>query len=405
VVERLGDALTTPPAPDDSRDDGPRSRRWWDQSLSRGAAGVAVLHAARGRPDLAHPWLSRAVREDVSAAPGCGLWFGAPADAFAVQEIGEHRCPETAHALRRAVTSVTRARLAAAAARIDAKTRPTRSEFDLVRGLSGLGAHLLRRTADPHDRALLLGVLTYLVRLTRPLRARDAAGSSAPGWWTNDMPAGAGADAFTGGHADLGAAHGISGPLPLLALSTLHGVQVPGQTEAIEQICTWLDLWRRPAPTGTWWPQRITLPELLAGQATGQAGPGRPSWCYGTPGLARAQQLAGIALGDTARQDHAEHALLQAVTDPAQLGALSDLSLCHGWAGLTATLWCAARDARRPDLRAQLPGLVAHLAGRASVLTAQDPVGLIDGTAGVALTLHTVTTGTTSGWARCLLLV
>lgn len=37
--------------------------------------------------------------------------------------------------------------------------------------------------------------------------------------------------------------------------------------------------------------------------------PARPSWCYGTPGLARARQLAGLALRDLARQEAAEHAL------------------------------------------------------------------------------------------------
>jgi hypothetical protein len=189
----------------------------------------------------------------------------------------------------------------------------------------------------------------------------------------------------------------------LLSLAALHDAQVPGQTEAIERICVWLDRWRQPGPAGHWWPQRITLSELRAGQVTEQTGPGRPSWCYGTPGIARAQQLAGLALRDTARQDLAEHALLHAVTDPTQLSALSDRSLCHGWAGLTATVWHAARDARHPGLTAQISGLLDHL------LTASDPapagpIGLIDGTAGVALTLHTITTGTSTEWARCLLL-
>ena len=428
AAERLSDLLTVPPPPL-TGDDGPRSRRWWDQSLSKGAAGVAVLHAARGRPDLAQPWLARAVREDVSAAPGCGLWFGAPAIAFALHTVGDHHSPRAARELRRAVAATTRRRLAAATARIDARVRPHRSEFDLVRGLTGLGAHLLHTKGnnpahteavdldggdpdggdpDGGDRELLEGVLAYLVRLTHPVPAPDPAGRAAPGWWTSDLPAGASKDVFAGGHADLGAAHGISGPLALLSLAALHHIRVPGHDEAIGRIWTWLDRQRQVGPAGVWWPQRITLPELRAGRVTEQTGPGRPSWCYGTPGLARAQQLAGLALGDTARQDLAEHALHDAVTDPTQLAALSDLSLCHGWAGITATVWAAARDARHPGLAAQLPTLVGHLAERASTLPPDPPVGLIDGAAGVALTLHTattdITTDTADGWARCLLL-
>lgn len=405
LARDLSDALATPPPPQPGDDFGPRSRRWWDQSLSKGAAGVAVLHAAQGRPDLVHAWLTRAVREEISAAPGCGLWFGAPAIAFAVRAAGEHRYAVTALQLRRAVTTITQRRLAAATARIDATIRPTKSEFDLVRGLSGLGAHLLHPAEDgPADRDLLRAVLAYLVRLTEPLPVRDHIGRDAPGWWSNDIPSRADAVAFAGGHADLGAAHGICGPLALLSLATLHDVHVPGQTEAIERISTWLDRWRQHSPAGPWWPQRITLPELRAGQVTEQTGPGRPSWCYSTPGIARAQQLAGLALRDTARQDLAEHALLSAVTDPTQLSALSDPSLCHGWAGMTATVWHAARDARHPGLSHQIPGLLARLLTHTGNLAPAGPIGLIDGAAGVALTLHTITTDTSNGWARCLLL-
>ncbi|MGH8910153.1 MAG: lanthionine synthetase LanC family protein [Egibacteraceae bacterium] len=46
-----------------------------------------------------------------------------------------------------------------------------------------------------------------------------------------------------------------------------------------------------------------------------QPGPQRPSWCYGTPGLTRAQQLAALALGDRQRQRQAENALAGCITD------------------------------------------------------------------------------------------
>ncbi len=82
-----------------------------------------------------------------------------------------------------------------------ATLRPSLAEFDLVRGLTGLGAYLLCRA--PHGE-LVRQVLTYLVRLTEPLPADDQAGASAPGWWTSDVPSGQPVGAFRGGHADLG---------------------------------------------------------------------------------------------------------------------------------------------------------------------------------------------------------
>src|SRR5699024_1154281 len=86
-------------------------------------------------------------------------------------------------------------------------------------------------------------------------------------------------------------------------------------------------------------------------------GPPRPSWCYGTPGLARAQQLAGLALGDADRQRMAENALLACVADRTQLDRIRDASLCHGAAGLLHTAHRVARDAPPGMFDAHLPRL------------------------------------------------
>lgn len=398
LTARLSDTFTRPPEQDLGADLGPRSSRWWDQSLSKGAAGVAVLHGARRRPDLVHHWLTRATREDISAADGCGLWFGAPALAFTLSVAAPGRYPTAAATVDTAVTGLVHRRLHVADARLDVGTRPTRSEFDLVRGLSGLGAYLLYRNPDGE---LLRTILSYLVRLTEPLATRY--GDSVPGWWTDDIPAGSDGEEFRDGHADLGMAHGISGPLALLALAATHNVLVAGQTEAIERICAWLDHWRQPGKQGVWWPQRITPTELRTGH-TSRSGPRRPSWCYGTPGLARAQQLAGLALNDPGRQDMAEQALLRCISDPGQLAGLVDSTLCHGWAGAITTTWCAAHDARGPDLGTQLPALVDQAIEHFDDPAPETATGLIDGAAGLALALHSIATGTANGWTRCLLL-
>ncbi|WP_414941225.1 lanthionine synthetase LanC family protein [Amycolatopsis sp. cmx-11-51] len=74
----------------------------------------------------------------------------------------------------------------------------------------------------------------------------------------------------------------------------------------------------------------------------------RPSWCYGTPGIARALQLAGRALHDRFRQQRAEAAFTTCLNDPAQLDSLTDRSLCHGTGGLLATARRIAADAVEP---------------------------------------------------------
>jgi hypothetical protein len=198
-------------------------------------------------------------------------------------------------------------------------------------------------------------------------------------------------------------AHGITGPLTLLALSLRQGIVVDGHTTAIARICAWLDTWEHHAPTGTWWPRTITLSEAHTGQCQ-QAGPLQPSWCYGTPGITRAQQLAALATGDTTRQLHAEAALLDCLNDPGQLARIIDPSLCHGAAGLLHTTWHTASDAATSDLAARLPQLTRLLLDK--LRRPASNTEFLEGRTGAALALHTVAVNASpqSKWDTCLLL-
>lgn len=375
-------------------------RPGWAQSLAQGAVGLALLHIERARAglgdwDTAHTWLSTATGENISAGANASLFYGAPAVAFAMDLASEctGRYQRALATLDASVAVLTRQRLAQAHARIDRSERPDLGEFDLVYGLTGLGAYHLRR--DPRG-DLTRDVLSYLVRLTEPL-ADDPDGL--PGWWTDLDPSFGHSSEFDAGHGNLGMAHGITGPLALLALALRRGVVVPGLTEAIDRICRWLDTWRRDNDTGPWWPQWITRDDLLAGHPA-QAQPGRPSWCYGTPGIARAQQLAGIATGDTTRQRAAEHALDACLADLNRLTGLTGQSLCHGVAGLYQTAWRAATDARANEIAVRLP----HLLDRLLAGNPGTDVGLLEGGTGTLLALHTAHTETEPRWDTCLLI-
>ncbi|WP_129838034.1 lanthionine synthetase C family protein [Streptomyces sp. RFCAC02] len=405
LADKLAAALAVPPSVDYGDDYRPDSPRWRDQSLSKGAAGVAVLHGlraqlGRGGVGPVHAWLSRATRDELTAGPGAGLWFGAPSIAFALHLAAPGQYAGAVAELDTAVQKLIRTRLQAAHTRIDARLRPSPYEFDLTRGLAGLSAYLLHGAPDGD---LLTQVLDYLVRLTEPVDAADPVGSAAPGWWTGDIPANEHDPAYADGHADFGMAHGCSGIVAALSLALLAGVRVDGHREAIARICRWLDAWRQDGTAGWWWPERITFGELATGRP-GQQGPLRPSWCYGTPGLARAQQLAALATGDTARQQAAEVALVRCVNDPVQLSRLTDPALCHGLAGLVATTWHAAADAATDTLVNLLPTLVQPLLEHAFDTVPEGLPGLVEGNAGIALTLHTIATGTPSRWPACLLL-
>lgn len=361
---------------------------------------MALLHIERavaglGGWEVAHAWLAAAAHGDIAAGPNATLFFGAPALAFALHAAADRpgRYERALQALDIRVAALTRRRLDQAHARINRGNRPALAEFDLINGLTGLGAHLLR--CDP-DGDLIRQVLTYLVRLTEPL---DAEGL--PGWWTDLAPTGRRSTAFPGGHGNFGMAHGISGPLALLSLAMRCGIVADGQTEAITRICSWLDTWRQDHDTTPWWPETITLDETRLGRPR-QTRPRRPSWCYGTPGLARAQQLAGQATADTDRQRMAEQALLGCLTNPEQLRRITDSSLCHGLAGLFQTARRIAADAHTPDLTTPLHDL-------AELLVTPEPPGaasgLLEGSTGRALALSTAANEfPASRWDTCLLL-
>jgi hypothetical protein len=379
---------------------------WAPQSLTKGAAGIALLHIERalagcGTWQQAHIWIRSAVAGQVSATDATGLYLGVPAialmlDAAAVGATGRYR--DALAEVDGHVTALAHRRVEAAMARMRAGELAGFREYDVFFGLSGIGALLLRR--DPGGSAMER-VLDYLVALSQPLQVE---GQVLPGWWVRHDPHRRFSAAYRRGHGNLGAAHGIAGPLALLSQAMRRGITVDGHREAIATICEWFDAWRQDGEAGSWWPEWITLADLRSGRPS-QSGPARPSWCYGTPGVARAGQLAGIAAGDAHRQQTYEQALLQCLDDPAQQARITDGGLCHGWAGVFQTVWRAVHDGGTSGLADHLPRLAENLNHQAQSATAAGP-GLLDGAAGTALALHTAAynVAPTSGWDACLLI-
>jgi hypothetical protein len=190
--------------------------------------------------------------------------------------------------------------------------------------------------------------------------------------------------------------------LALLAHAVRHGQNVPGQLEAIGWLCGWFDQWRQESPHGPWWPQWITREELRAGYLMHDCPP-RPSWCYGTPGIARALQLAAMATRDRARKTVAEHALAACLISP-QRDRLTDPGICHGLAGLYQTAHRAAADTTNPVIARQLPDL-ADLITHTDDEGEGDDGGFLTGATGVLLAQETIRTDQAcTRWDACLLI-
>ncbi|MFD3373718.1 MULTISPECIES: lanthionine synthetase C family protein [unclassified Streptomyces] len=373
----------------------------WGQSLYSGAAGVTLMHAVLARTgvsggEMMRPWATAMLRGPIVAAEAASLYEGAPAVAYVLTFIDSPAAARRLAELDGHVRRLTAHRLEQAHARIDRGDLAETNEFDLISGLTGLGVYHLRKnnTAEVRD------ILTYLVRLTEPITVER---QTLPGWWSTGS-VGTQRPHDPGGHGNFGIAHGVAGPLALLATAARHGYTVPEHESAIARICHWLDQWRIGPHGNVRWPEWISRSELRRGQSE-QTQPRRPSWCYGTPGLARAQQLAGLALGDTGIQDQAERALAGCLVNEHRLALLTDASLCHGWAGLIQVARRAAQDERGGQLSELLPSVQAGAVANLERHGMPDGPGLMEGTAGPLLIRPDRNSATPdTSWDLCLLL-
>ncbi|WP_437738253.1 lanthionine synthetase C family protein [Sorangium sp. So ce1335] len=394
----------------------PELARWQPQSISHGDAGLAVLFGyleacfpgqgwdieARRRIEIA----ARSV--DEADGVGVSLFGGLSGVAYAAWYLsrGGRRYRHLSTTLDEAICS----RVEATADALDATSGgcPVRL-FDLIGGITGAGAYLLCRLEQQRTQRTLERILRCLVSLTDEE-------DGLPRWRTprHQLVGEQQARHFPDGNLNCGLAHGIPGPLGLMALAASRGVSVPGMEEGIERIVAWLMAHRVDDRRGVNWTDCYPLPGR--GGPPAKPRPGRTAWCYGSPGLSRALYLAGRALAKPAWCQVAIDAMRSAVTRPVEERYIPSPTFCHGVAGL---LQIALRFALDTGLsvfgeasRALLAQLVqayepASILGFRSVAaggTRVDDPGLLDGAPGVCLTMLATTTPAPPIWDRIFLL-
>lgn len=107
--------------------------------------------------------------------------------------------------------------------------------FDLISGLSGIGAYLLTRGEPKGEFNALATVLDALMTIT-------GGDNALPHWYTPPELVGDPAQLHLQPHGSLncGLAHGIPGPLSLMALAISAGITLPRLDERVRQLADWL---------------------------------------------------------------------------------------------------------------------------------------------------------------------
>lgn len=268
---------------------------------------------------------------------------------------------------------------------------PPAGDYDLVRGVTGLGCYFLQRLPRPAAVRGLTAAVSYLQHQAVPHDGGTA-------WLTPPHVLGSSTRGISPeGHYDIGPAHGAAGAAVLLAAAVEAGVATSRAEELLEGVVTWL--LARELPEGTYrFPNWIdpTSPEPRCS---------RLAWCYGDLGVAVALLNAARRVG---RMDWEEKALsiarrMAAVTE--EQSKVVDGGICHGSAGAAhlfnrlhqatgepafataARAWCRSSLA----LRRAGEGVAGYLA----YFPAVDPDnpwvphrGLLMGAAGIGLVLE-----------------
>lgn len=381
--------------------------------LGGASSSVALVCAQLDRlqPDegwdrLGHARLAAAVKAAERDGTPLGLYDGVAGVGYAADRLAGGRARYggllgSVDELVAGVVGEHRARLARA------RGFPVR-DWDLVSGITGLGVYLLTRRAVPSARAALDQALATLVDLSGRADGEPRWATPAEYLFEDMRPV------APEGNVNCGLAHGVPGPLALMSLALLNGVEVDGQVAATRRTADWLAGRARPGRWGPDWPAAVPLGKGPAPRCA------RPGWCYGNAGIARALWLSGHALRQPELLGLAVQALRQALERQRAEGPLDSPTFCHGLAGLAQATLRIAADSGNEELSRHARDVCLELVerfdpeatlGYRDVTEASggprfeiDNPTVLTGAAGTALVLLAAATDRDPGWDRAMLL-
>ncbi len=297
---------------------------------------------------------------------------------------------------------------------------PWTADYDLIRGLAGLGVYTLERLPRPSAVACLTKIVDRLAE-TAEHGPQGTTWHTAPELlpdWQRAM--------FPRGYYNLGVAHGVPAVIAMLgataaAAGRMGAAGDPAAADLAERA-------RSLSEGASRWLLAQQLPPGQASRFGTTFSPETPpqrsrlAWCYGDPGIAAALLVTARARGDAALERLAIELAIEAGNRPAEVSGVRDAGLCHGSAGLAHLFNRMYQETGEPRLAAlsrqwfeqaldfRQPGL--GLAGYRAFQFEDDAVtekwradpGLLEGVAGIGLALLGGLDDFEPAWDRILML-
>jgi len=287
------------------------------------------------------------------------------------------------------------------------KRSPWSGDFDLVNGLAGIGSYALERLPDPTAAAMLEAIVDRLEEMSE-VSPLGAAWYSGP-----ELMRGTALLESPRGCYNFGLAHGIPGVVGVLGAALRAGIAARKAGRLLEGAVGWLLAHRLP-------PSHASRYLRCIGPGV-EPTPARTGWCYGDPGVAAAIEVAAHGAG---RPDWSAEAAAIGRTAAGRTRAESgvvDGCFCHGASGVAHMFNRLGQSTRDPALAAAARDWLARLlemardgegiGGYASRTADENGrpgweanPGMLDGAAGVALTLLAAATEVEPEWDRMFML-
>jgi len=365
---------------------GKRIRRHWASdsdgfgySLAHGSAGLAVFTESlyRGTGDVEWRRASRELlRHAVMTAKHAvdlpaGLFGGVAGLLFASRYISPDSMTSL---LGQSLIAMLHEHTSLLLAFGETRSRIPASYVDVIGGLAGIGLVFLNL---PRSNSLPLVIAS--------LESRVAVRDGVPVGMFLPAPLIASRHLramFPDGMVDAGVAHGVAGPLSLLALAATRGMSV--RLSILEEGSEWLVARSDHDRHGAFW-----YPGY--GSANEPPNHGRMSpknaWCYGVAGIANTLWLCGEACGRTDIKDFAVAAMLAGL---ARHAGVQEPFLCHGTAALlhiTRRFHQRTADSAFVDHIEHLTYQLIRSADAFEPSHSAKGLGLLEGMAGIGIAL------------------